>query len=199
MSVVEELKKVDGKDREAVEASIGEFLYNEIKERKPNVVVEIGTGNGYSGTWIAQALKENEGGIFTTIDNVNRNIEWLSRFDETPRINTVCGEYADFVRSIPEPIDMLFLDGDHQINNIVKDIELAYPYLSEGAMVYVHDTLYIEIMGKCLSDYFNGIDSELLNSTGVKSSKLDWEYRNLEVGSGLGIAKLKTKGEKKND
>ena len=51
-----------------------EFLYNLIVESKSQNVIEVGTSNGYSGIWIAKALKKT-GGKLTTIEFYDKRLD----------------------------------------------------------------------------------------------------------------------------
>ena len=51
-----------------------EFLYSLIKIQKSKNVLEVGTSNGYSGIWLAKALKETDGHL-TTIEFWDKRLD----------------------------------------------------------------------------------------------------------------------------
>src|SRR5579884_4216084 len=48
-----------------VDPQDGGYLYSLVKELKAQRVLEIGTSNGYSGIWLAMALRETGGQLIT--------------------------------------------------------------------------------------------------------------------------------------
>jgi predicted O-methyltransferase YrrM len=93
----------------------GRKLYDLIRERKPNLVVEVGAHSGCSTNWLAAGIIDNGKGRLISIDKGEFN-------DITPLWGFVKEEYKrviTFIRDdfnnvdIDEPIDFLFEDGSH--------------------------------------------------------------------------------------
>jgi len=81
-------------------------------------ILEIGTSIGYN----AYNLAKNLSAEITTVDIKNRSPRI---FDHTPyrdRINAVVCDSALFE---PRPFDMVFIDGDHSLEAVARDTELA--------------------------------------------------------------------------
>jgi predicted O-methyltransferase YrrM len=178
-----ELKSKDGKDRLAISASEGQILYDLIMNRDPQTILEVGTGNGYSTLWICLAM--NITAKFVTIDEVARDFQHTDK-----RMKKLYGTLESKLDEVPDKLDFIFLDTDHQIHNIVKDIEMLLPRMHKGTMVVIHDTEYCPEMGKCLQDYFGGNDSERLKTIPIQPSKLEWSFKNIPTQYGLGTAIL---------
>lgn len=183
------LRAMDGKDTEAVESFVGEILYEEVKKSKPEIIVEVGTGNGYSTTWMLLGVNENEHGRIITFDRQPRPQLWHQFYAQTPRIEKVLGEMHSHYDQVPEKIDMIFLDGDHQIHKIIRDFDLLEPRLSHEGSIFIHDISYLPKMGQCVKSFFKGEDTDLMKEIGIKPSPLKWDYKEIEKGCGLAIVK----------
>src|SRR5438876_1688228 len=85
-----------------------------IKQCRPELVVEIGTAIGYSGLWIAGALRElKQGRLFTFEQDPDRIVEARRNFERAGVADLITqyqGDARELVRELQDPIDMLFLD-----------------------------------------------------------------------------------------
>jgi predicted O-methyltransferase YrrM len=76
-------------------------------------VLEIGTSNGYSGIWIARALRET-GGKLTTIEIDARRAKMArENFDKAGfagSIEVIEGDAARVIPTLEGPFDVIFLD-----------------------------------------------------------------------------------------
>ena len=123
-------------------------------------VVEIGSWQGRSTTFLARAVEESKNGKFYSIDHfegnkgkesfykVNGSLIHLKdnflsnikkfKLQETVNlldmVNTKAAEQLD-----GKIIRFLFIDGDHTKNGVEKDIELFFPLLTKGSIVVFDD------------------------------------------------------------
>lgn len=179
---IKDLKEMDAMDNLAVSAEEGQILHDLVKKTKPKTLLEVGTGHGYSTAWIALAMKK--GAKMTTVDR-----ELCEMLDgDWANVEFTRGTLKEHILSLPKKIDFVFLDSDHQIQNITADVETLDSRLSKGSMVVVHDTVYCDEMGRCLSDYFGGKNTDRLKRVEVKPSKKSWKYKEMKTLYGLGIA-----------
>ncbi len=137
------------------------FLYNLIKETKPEKVIQIGTFTGFSSLIIASALESNKNGRLITIDpnmsyilekpvniareiakslNLDSRIEFTEGFFSSVTNNTwnalLIGQKV--LRQIGS-IDCAFIDGDHRFESVLSDFELTFRYLKPSGKVLFHD------------------------------------------------------------
>ena len=125
-----------------------------LQQRKPRVVVEIGTANG--GTlciWCALAEPQ---AVIVSIDlpggvHGGGYPRWKSliyrRFAQPRqslhllRVDSHLPATRDQLKSIlpPEGIDFLFIDGDHTYDGVKKDFEMYSPLVRRGGLVAFHD------------------------------------------------------------
>jgi predicted O-methyltransferase YrrM len=159
----------------AIEPEFGIILRDLVMFRRPNTVVEIGTGQGYSTTWILRGLNENKNGEVITFDEVNRSpYAWDAEGIPTDRVRTFEGTFSDMEKLLPAHIEMVFHDAGHWFEHVEKDLGLVIPRMHKGGLVLVHDVIYSFDMGERLKKWFE--------------SKEDWTYREIKNGCGLGIA-----------
>ena len=109
-----------------------------IKMMSVKNVLEIGTSNGYSGLWIAKALKET-GGRLTTIEYYEkRQSIAISNFEKCgvrDIITTLQGDACETISNIDrnERFDMVFIDANKR--EYVKYFELVKPLLADKSII----------------------------------------------------------------
>ncbi len=95
----------------------GVFLALLIKATRSKNVLEIGTSNGYSTLWLADAV--GDGGSVTTIEKAPHKIEMAERNFQraglTSRIQQIADEAGHFMASRADrDYDFIFLDSDRE-------------------------------------------------------------------------------------
>ena len=161
----------------------GKFLYAlcYMQDLKGDVV-EIGSWQGRSTTFLARAVKESENGKFYAIDHfkgnpgkeqfykvngsVNRlkdnfleNISSFGLIDVVNLLDMANTEAADRLKETT--IRFLFIDGDHSKEGVQKDIHLFFPMLTKGSIV-VFDDYFDGFSGllDAVDEIFNSYDVE---------------------------------------
>lgn len=124
-------------------------LYETILKEKPETCFEIGTWKGGGSTFfISSALKENNKGILYTIDcdpgmyGYAKNLYETRLQDLKPFINFNCGRsleiYPAILKSIAK-LDFVFMDGENNADQTVKEYEMFNPYLKSESILSCHD------------------------------------------------------------
>jgi predicted O-methyltransferase YrrM len=124
------------------------YLYGLVRETRPRTVVEIGRFRGGSTFLIAAALAD---GIVHSYDidtrqgrpgaELDRQLAAaLARYGLEERVVL---HVADSKRADPpeEPIDLLFVDGDHREEGVRADFERWSPQLRPGGHLLFHDAV----------------------------------------------------------
>jgi predicted O-methyltransferase YrrM len=89
----------------------GEFLNNLIRENKFTRVLEVGTSIGYSGIWLAEALREIDGKLYT-VESHNERFDIASANFKEAGVSEVVTQLKGHAPDVELPceIDLLFLD-----------------------------------------------------------------------------------------
>ena len=109
-----------------------------IKMMNIQSALEIGTSNGYSGLWIAKALKQT-GGRLTTIEYYEKRqsvaIENFKKCGVNDIIRPLQGSACDILENLSpeEKFDFVFIDANKR--EYVKYFELVKPHLTEKALI----------------------------------------------------------------
>lgn len=79
-------------------------------------------------------LKEDE---TSTFHDFERNIE-------NANLESLVTPIVDFsfnaLDKVSDPIDLIFIDGSHEYEDVLKDFQLYYPSVREGGIIAFHDT-----------------------------------------------------------
>lgn len=137
-------------------------LYNTTRRLTPPIVaVEIGSWHGKSSIMIAGGIcaTRGQGALYALDPFVGADgyaegrspspskTEFLDRFRNNVRaaglerfVIPVKGYSHDIVRTWKRPIDFLFIDGDHQYEQVIRDFEDWSPHVKKGGFIAFHDT-----------------------------------------------------------
>ena len=115
----------------------GNFINMLIKIMNAKNVLELGTSNGYSGIWIAEALKTT-GGHLTTIEfwDKRQNLakEYFQMCGLADIITCKIGSAYDVIKEeIKEKFDIVFIDANKQ--EYIKYFEVIHPIVRKGGII----------------------------------------------------------------
>lgn len=107
---------------------VGKFIHDFIKEKKPRVIVELGSGQGYGTYWIASAMSND-----ATFYSIDEDASWSAKARDR------CAEFGDRIKfvvcpvaadgwydmllELPKKVDLLIVDGPSD-----KNRKKAYEY-----------------------------------------------------------------------
>ncbi len=135
-----------------------EFLTILIKSINAQNALEVGTSNGYSGIWIAKALKET-GGHLTTIEFWDKRLdvakENFQKCGVADVITTLKGSACELLENLPEDyiVDFAFIDANK--SEYVKYYELIDKHLKPGGLITCDNVLSHEAKCKPFIDAIN--------------------------------------------
>lgn len=158
----------------------GAFLYETVISNRSRSVLELGTSIGYSGLWIAFALRHTQGHLHTIERSENkisvaRKVFKNAHVDEliTLHEGMIMETLTSFDRGLT--FDGVFLDADR--GHYHEYFPVIERHLSPNAWVIADNA---RNMSKRMSPFF-----ELLE-------KLGWEYTILDIDNGVLVAQKKT-------
>lgn len=114
----------------------GAFLHLLIKALRPKRLLELGTSNGYSTVWLAEAARAI-GGKVITIEALEKKQAYarvaIAKAGLGDIVDFRLGDAIEILKTLPGPFDFVLLD-------IWKDLyipclDLFYPKLAPGALV----------------------------------------------------------------
>ena len=123
-----------------VDRLVGNFLYIFTKIKKPKLIVELGSGFGYSAYWFAKAL---ENGKVVLNDYREENIEKAKKFFKEGNLTQkAIFEIGDAVENAKKykNIDILFLD--HEKIRYLEAVKQLEENLSENGVVIADNVLW---------------------------------------------------------
>lgn len=108
-------------------------------------VVEIGSFCGRSTLCLAAGLhRRGEGRLFTIDPHVYGSeqglLENLKLFGACDRVEVVVGPSVSVALSWKKPVRMLFVDGNHELGNVVADVLAWGPHMEPGGFIVLHDS-----------------------------------------------------------
>ena len=132
------------------------LLYKLVTEKKPSLVLELGTSGGYSSLWIAKALFDtNTTSTIHTIEfSPKRAIIAKETFCQVECTNII--QHIGKIHSFIQPwqyglIDFLFIDADKP--SYLTHFKMLEPYLASDALIVVDNMLDDLEKVKSFKDY----------------------------------------------
>ena len=174
--VLAELEKTQ-KDFWNVPRKTGVLMNSFIKMMNVQNALEIGTSNGYSGIWLAKALKQT-GGKLTTIEfyekrqSIAKENFKICGVDDVvrPIQGSACEVLASFDEN--EKFDFVFIDACKR--EYVKYFEMIKPHLTPKALI-VADNIISDAAK--VQDFIEAVDADD-----------EFQYEILEVPGGILVA-----------
>jgi len=136
----------------------GEFLNLLIKNLKIKTVLEIGTSNGYSGIWMAEALAKNKGHLYTIESNLKKRFPLATANFKTAgltkTITQILGHAPEAIPKTPKFFDLIFLDATKYEHLLY--LEKIVPRTKKGSIIIADNILTHK---KELSSYVKKVQS----------------------------------------
>jgi predicted O-methyltransferase YrrM len=157
---------------EALDPDSAKFISLLVVSKKARVIVEVGTGEGYSTLWLAYAAMSTGGTVITCeIDPAKaaaaqRNVEQAGM---AAYVEILTGDARELLRHRAEPVDFLFIDADFGQYETYFDV--VYKRMSVGSVVVADDVVESE--------------NELADYTTYAQNHPNLESVTLPLGQGL--------------
>lgn len=114
-------------------------MYRAAKELESPVILELGTARGESTTVFLQACHER-GGRLVSVDvedcsDVSDSDRWTFVKSDSTNVPFIVANAS----ILEQGIDILYVDSLHQRDHVEKELMRWYPYLNEGANIFLDD------------------------------------------------------------
>lgn len=154
----------------------GKFINLIIQAKKYKTVLEIGTSNGYSGIWIAEALSRTNGHLYT-MESHRKERFWLAQKNFKASglskfITQILGHAPEAIPLTPKRLDLAFFDATKYEH--IEYLKIIAPRIKKGGMIITDN---IDSHKTELKPYINHL----------KTSK-NWQSFHFSIGSGLLIS-----------
>lgn len=175
------------RDFPAITPEAGKMLYLLAKASKAKSILEVGTGLGYSGIWLARALPRD--GILTTVEADPEHAkvaeEWFRRAGVAPKVRLLQGKALGVLPALPtKSVDMVFIDADKE--GYPRYFELAMKLVRSGGLICADNAFWF---GAALSEDDPSPEAKGVRSYNrLASSTPGVETLILPLGDGLSVS-----------
>ena len=125
-----------------IPADTGKFLYNLVLISKAKNILEVGTSNGYSTIWLAEAARKNKGKV-TTIEisesKVKMAKENFKRAKLDKLIKIIHGDALKEIPRLREKYDFMFIDAIKR--DYIKYLKLNEKNLKKNAVIVADNAI----------------------------------------------------------
>jgi predicted O-methyltransferase YrrM len=137
-------RALTGDDRSLpVGPEAGALLNLLVRSLQPKRILELGTSNGYSTLWLAEAA-QSYGGKILTIEAVASKQAYARAMLETAGVTGAIefcqGDAFEFLKTLPGPFDFVLLDLWKDL--YVPCLDLFYPKLAPGAVIVADNMIH---------------------------------------------------------
>jgi predicted O-methyltransferase YrrM len=125
-----------------ITADTGRLLWIIVSSTRARRVLEIGTSNAFSTTWLADAVR-GTGGSVVTLERSPGKIEMarknLSDAGVADQVTIIEGEALASLRSLEGPFDLVFLDADRP--QYLAYLEEVIPKITRGGLLVTDNVI----------------------------------------------------------
>lgn len=127
------------------EDECGAFLAALVKMSKYRSVLEIGVFEGETSQHLINALPRGGQYIGIDINDYRTNATKASMTSGGKSIDFILGNSLEELSKLPSNhFDLIFVDGDHSWEHIVKEFKLVEKVIARGGVIVYHDTIHLE-------------------------------------------------------
>jgi len=126
-----------------LERPTAELIWLLLQSTRRRQVLEIGTSNGYSAIWLADALRHTPDARFVSIERFPEKLAQarhnLDRAGLLAAVKLIEGDATDIVRSLPPHFDCIFFDADRV--SAPAQLEILLPRLTGDVLLLADNVL----------------------------------------------------------
>lgn len=161
---IKELKK-HGLDNQIPNISdvLGKFLNILIRNKNIKNILEIGTANGVSTIWMAEALKKTKGKIITFEFSIPSRKEAIENFNNFKLNKYIISIFGDAIEKIKDKklkiknksFDLIFIDG--QKNQTLKFLNICKNLIKDNGIIIIDDVIKFKYK---MPDFYKYIETQ---------------------------------------
>ncbi len=158
-----------------ISPTTGQFLNRLILNIEAKKIFEIGTSNGFSGIWMASALKETGGHLYTIESHKKRFALASSNFKKAKiekHITQIQGHAPEDIPKSPKFYDLIFLDATKYEH--IDYLKTLIPHTKKRTII--------------ISDNIHSHKKELATFIKKLKNLKGWKSEELSIGTGLLIS-----------
>jgi len=124
-----------------IPAETGKFFYNLVLISKAKNILEVGTSNGYSTIWLAEAAKQNNGKV-TTIEISEKKVKMAKENFKRAKLSNIKIIQGDALKEIPklkEKYDFMFIDAIKR--DYIKYLKLNEKNLEKNTIIVADNAI----------------------------------------------------------
>lgn len=118
----------------------GEYLAGLVRNLEAKKVLEIGTSNGYSGIWLAMAVRETGGKLITLeVDKARYDLA-QNNFQATGLADVIDSRLTDAlieIQTLQGPFDLVFIDAWKP--DYIRYFKAVFPKVRSGGVIAAHN------------------------------------------------------------
>lgn len=126
-----------------LERPTAELIWMLLQSTRRRRILEIGTSNGYSTIWLAEALRNLPDASLISIDRLPEKLAQarhnLERAGLIGRVELMEGDATEIVRSLPPHFDCVFFDADRF--SAPAQVEILLPKLAPDVLLLADNAL----------------------------------------------------------
>jgi predicted O-methyltransferase YrrM len=121
-------------------------LYTLVRAAKPETVIETGTADGVSATFILAAFEKNQRGFLYSVDygDDQERIGQLIPAAYRNRLKLLHGDSLEILRGALKDthVDLFLHDSNHTYSHMTAEFNWAVEHMPEGGVICSHDVLF---------------------------------------------------------
>jgi predicted O-methyltransferase YrrM len=127
------------------EDECGAFLAALVKMAKYQTILEIGVFEGETTQHLINSLPRGGQYVGIDINDYRTNATKAAMTSKGKAIDFVLGNSLEELNKLPSAhFDLIFVDGDHSWEHVVKEFKLVENVLAIGGVIAYHDTIHLE-------------------------------------------------------
>jgi predicted O-methyltransferase YrrM len=127
------------------EDECGLFMASLIKMSNYKTVLEVGVFEGETSRHLINALPQGGQYVGIDINDYRTDLTKATMSTGGKSIDFILGNSLDELIKLPHGhFDLIFVDGDHSINHVLKEFRLIEKLVANGGVMIYHDTIHLE-------------------------------------------------------